>query len=205
MKPLLVYLHGLNSSSQSSKAIQTSGYVRDNQLDIELWIPDLPVFPSDIVQCLQSHLKKSLNLRDIYIIGSSLGGFLGTWLQCWLLDNGHRKKARLVLINPAVVPHERFEAFLGPQKNFHTGADWVMTEEYVEQLLLLETEPPASPDNTLLMVQTGDETLDYRLAVEKYQQCRAIVQEDGSHTFDHFETMLPEIFAFLEQDFPTSV
>ncbi|MBO9496598.1 hypothetical protein J7438_21290 [Thalassotalea sp. G20_0] len=205
MKPLLVYLHGLNSSSQSSKAIQTTGYVRDNQLDIELWIPDLPVFPSDIVQCLQSHLKKSLNLRDIYIIGSSLGGFLGTWLQHWLLNNGHRKKARLVLINPAVVPHERFEAYLGPQKNFHTGADWVMTEEYVEQLLLLETEPPASPDNTLLMVQTGDETLDYRLAVEKYQQCRAIVQEGGSHTFDHFETMLPEIFDFLEQDFPTSV
>ena len=205
MKPLLVYLHGLNSSSQSGKAIQTADYVGDNQLDVELWIPDLPVFPSDIVQCLQSYLKKSLNLRDIYIIGSSLGGFLGTWLQRWLLDNGHRKKARLVLINPAVVPHERFEAFLGPQKNFHTGVDWVMTEEYVEQLLLLETELPASPGNTLLMVQTGDETLDYRLAVEKYQQCRAIVQEGGSHAFDQFETMLPDVFDFLEQDFPTSV
>ncbi|USE37037.1 YqiA/YcfP family alpha/beta fold hydrolase [Endozoicomonas sp. SCSIO W0465] len=205
MKPLLVYLHGLNSSSQSRKAIQTTEYVQDNQLDVELWIPDLPVFPSDIVQCLQSHLKKSLNLRDIYIIGSSLGGFLGAWLQHWLLDNGHRKKARLVLINPAVVPHKRFEAFLGPQKNFHTGADWVMTDEYVAQLLLLETEPPASPENTLLMVQTGDETLDYRLAVEKYQQCTVIVQDGGSHAFDHFETMLPEILDFLGQDFPTSV
>ncbi|WP_257282838.1 YqiA/YcfP family alpha/beta fold hydrolase [Endozoicomonas sp. SESOKO1] len=201
MKPLLVYLHGLNSSSQSSKAIQTTEYVRDNQLDIELWIPDLPVFPSDIVQCLQSHLKKSLDLRDIYIIGSSLGGFLGTWLQHWLLVNGHSKKARLVLINPAVVPHKGFEAFLGPQKNYHTGADWVMTEEYVEQLLLLEVEPPASPENTLLMVQKGDETLDYRQALEKYQQCRVIVQEGGSHAFEHFEKMLPEVFDFLKPDF----
>lgn len=197
MKPLLVYLHGLNSSSQSGKAIQTTEYVKKHPLDVELWVPDLPVFPSDIVQCLQSHLKKSLDLRDIYIIGSSLGGFLGTWLQSWLLDNGHSKKVRLVLVNPAIVPHERFEAFFGPQKNYHTGADWVMTEEYVEQLLLLEVEPPPSPENILLLVQTGDETLDYRLAVEKYKKCRAIVQEGGSHAFDHFEDILPEVFDFL--------
>ena len=198
MKPLLVYLHGLNSSSRSRKAIQTTEYVQNNQLDVELWIPDLPAFPSDIVRCLQSHLKKSLDRRDIYIIGSSLGGFLGTWLQSWLLDHGHRQKVRLVLINPAVVPHERFEEFLGPQKNFHTGADWVMTEEYVKQLLLLEVDPPASPENTLLMVQTRDETLDYRAAVKKYQKCRVIVQPGGSHFFDHFEKMLPEVFDFLE-------
>ncbi len=197
MKPLLVYLHGLNSSSHSLKAIQTTEYVQNRRLDVELWIPDLPVFPSDIVQCLQSHLKKSINQRNIYIIGSSLGGFLGTWLLDWLLKNRHQQKVRLVLINPAVVPHERFEAFLGPQKNYHTGADWVMTEEYVEQLLLLEVEPAPSPENTLLLVQTGDETLDYRLAVDKYKECRAIVQEGGSHAFDHFEDILPEVFDFL--------
>lgn len=197
MKPLLVYLHGLNSSSQSRKAIQTTEYIQQRQFDVELWAPDLPVYPSDIVQCLQSHLKKSINQRDIYIIGSSLGGFLGTWLQSWLLNNGHRQKVRLVLVNPAVVPHERFEAFLGPQRNYHTGADWVMTEAYVEQLLLLEVEPLPSPENILLLVQTGDETLDYRLAVEKYKECRAIIQEDGSHAFDHFEDILPEVFDFL--------
>lgn len=197
MKPLLVYLHGLNSSSRSQKAIQTTRYVQSHQLDVELWIPDLPVFPSDIVWCLQGYLKKSLGQRDIYIIGSSLGGFLGAWLQSWLLDHGHRQQVRLVLINPAVVPHERFEEFLGPQKNFHTGEDWVMTEEHVEQLLRLEVDPPVSPENTLLMVQAGDEVLDYRIAVEKYQKCRTIVQPGGSHFFDHFEKMLPEVFNFL--------
>ncbi|MFK0570071.1 YqiA/YcfP family alpha/beta fold hydrolase [Endozoicomonas sp.] len=197
MKPLLVYLHGLNSSSQSGKAIQTTEYVQQHKLDIELWVPDLPVFPSDIIQCLQSHIKKSINQRDIYIIGSSLGGFLGIWLLDWLLNNGHRQKVRLALINPAVIPHERFEAYLGPQKNYHTGADWVMTEEYVDQLRLLEVEPLLSPENILLLVQTADETLDYRLAVEKYKECRAIVQEGGSHAFDDFEKILPEVFDFL--------
>lgn len=51
-----------------------------------------------------------------------------------------------------------------------------MTEEHVEQLLRLEVDPPVSPENTLLMVQAGDEVLDYRIAVEKYQKCRTIVQ-----------------------------
>ena len=62
-----------------------------------------------------------------------------------------------MVVNPAVVPRERFDQFLGPQKNYHTGADWVMTEEYVEQLLILEVEPLVATENILLMVQTGDE------------------------------------------------
>ncbi|WP_299734228.1 YqiA/YcfP family alpha/beta fold hydrolase [uncultured Endozoicomonas sp.] len=197
MKPLLVYLHGLNSSSQSLKAIQTTEYVKKSALDLELWIPDLPIFPSDIVQCLQNRVTPSINQRDIYIMGSSLGGFLGTWLQSWLIEQGHEQKLRLVLVNPAVVPHERFDDYLGPQKNFHTGEEWVMTEGYVEQLVQLEVNKLPAPQDTLLLVQTGDETLDYRQAVHKYQQCRAIVQEGGSHGFDDFEKMLPEIFDFL--------
>lgn len=196
MKPLLIYLHGLNSSSQSLKAIQTREYIRHKNIDLEKWIPDLPIFPADNIQCLQSHLAASISQRDIYIIGSSLGGYLGTWLQNWLFSNGHRHQARLVLINPAVVPHERFENYLGPQKNYHTGADWVMTEEYIEQLLALEVEP-ASLKDILLLVQTGDETLDYRLAVAKYEHCPSIIQEGGSHSFDNFDKTLPRVFDFL--------
>ena len=116
MKPLLIYLHGLNSSAQSKKAIQTTEYLQHNPLDIEQWTPDLPIYPSDITQYLKSQLKRFINHRDMYIIGSSLGGYLGTWLQSWLLQSGHQKKLRLVLVNPAVVPGERFETYIGPQK-----------------------------------------------------------------------------------------
>lgn len=197
MKPLLVYLHGLNSSSQSYKAIATQKYVEQIQGNIELWVPDLPIFPSDIVQYLQCYLEQFVNQRAIYIIGSSLGGYLGTWLQDWLLEKGHQHNVRLVLVNPAVIPYEHFEEYLGPQKNHHTGAKWVMTEEYVEQLIQLEVRQLKVSEGVFLLVQTGDEVLDYQQSVKKYSQCKMLIQKGGSHGFDNFETLLPDIFDFM--------
>ena len=49
----------------------------------------------------------------------------------------------------------------------------------------------------LVMVQSGDEVLDYRQATEKYQACKVLLQQGGDHSFVNYEKMLPEIATFL--------
>lgn len=44
-----------------------------------------------------------------------------------------------------------------------------------------------------------DETLDYRLAVEKYAGCRKTVEEGGNHAFQGFERHISAAVEFLEQ------
>ena len=56
-----------------------------------------------------------------------------------------------------------------------------------------------NPDLYWLLVQTGDETLDYRDAVAKYHGCRQTVEADGSHAFDGYEGWLPDIAEFFEE------
>jgi predicted esterase YcpF (UPF0227 family) len=48
------------------------------------------------------------------------------------------------------------------------------------------------------MVQTGDEVLDYQQAVDKFQNCRLIVEPGGDHSFKGFDEKLPIIAAFLQ-------
>ena len=61
------------------------------------------------------------------------------------------------------------------------------------------------PENFWVMVQTGDETLDYRQAVARYTGCKQTVEAGGSHTFDGYEQWLPEILGFMEERLPNLI
>lgn len=195
--PLLIYLHGLNSSSQSTKAQQTVDYVYKNKLDIDLWVPDLPSHAENVRICLSGRINKEMALRPVYIVGSSLGGYFGTWLMQRLLFIHPDIITRLILINPAVRPYELFDQFPEKQINFHTGEEWKLAPDYITALRSLETFWLDYPENILLLAQEGDETLDFRKAVEKYNHCPAIIQKEGNHAFEGYEEMLPTLFDFL--------
>lgn len=72
-----------------------------------------------------------------------------------------------------------------------------MDQDFIDQLQALEVDLPSEPDSALLMVQTGDDILDYREAVSRYSDSPMVVQEGGSHGFDHFEEALPGIMTFF--------
>jgi predicted esterase YcpF (UPF0227 family) len=59
---------------------------------------------------------------------------------------------------------------------------------------------PGARGRYLLIVETGDEVLDYRVALEHYAACGAsaqtIVVEGGDHALTSFPTHLPRILAF---------
>ena len=92
-------------------------------------------------------------------------------------------------------PYDLLEAFVGPQTNLYTGETYRLTMQHVDELRSLEVES-ITPEHYLLMVETGDEVLDYRQAVAKYRGCEKLVVEGGEHGFASFEACLPRALAF---------
>ena len=75
--PTLLYLHGFNSSPESKKAQQTRQWFEHNAPEIEFVCPSLPPYADAAI----SLLEKLINERrpdQVYLIGSSMGGFFAT-------------------------------------------------------------------------------------------------------------------------------
>ncbi|MCL6269197.1 esterase [Sansalvadorimonas sp. 2012CJ34-2] len=196
-RPLLLYIHGFNSSPLSTKAQVLGQYIKNQNIPCEYIVPQLPEWPGESARMLYEMASVALEEKPVYIIGSSLGGYFGTWLMERLLEEESHFPVKLVLINPAVRPYELFEEYLGPQKYYYSDDEYELTTEHIEQLRHLEVAKLHHPDNILLLAQTGDETLDYRLAVERYSDCPQRIDERGSHAYEDFAESIPMIFSFF--------
>jgi predicted esterase YcpF (UPF0227 family) len=182
---LIVYLHGFNSSSQSHKARVMERHMAERGLAADFACPDLPPEADDALRIIR-HLVKG-KARVCYV-GSSLGGFYATHLV-------EHDGGRAVLINPAIDPHIGLRSYLGPQKNLFTGAPYHLTEAHLQQWSGLWV-PKITPERYLLLVETGDEVLDYRRAVERYAGAEQVVVTGGDHSLQSFPGQLPRILAF---------
>jgi uncharacterized protein len=180
---LLVYLHGFNSSPQSHKAQVMERFMAQRGLAQEFACPALPPLAGDAMRAIQP-----LIARRPCLIGSSLGGFYATYLA-----ETHNLNA--VLINPAIDPHVGLRAYLGPQKNLHTGEPYELTEAHLREWERLYVRR-ITPSRYLLLVETGDEVLDYRRAVERYAGAEQIVVQGGDHSLQSFPQHLERILEF---------
>jgi predicted esterase YcpF (UPF0227 family) len=180
---LIVYLHGFNSSPLSHKAQVMQRFMAEQGFAHEYACPALPPLADQAI----SAVEPMLGPNDCFI-GSSLGGFYATYLA-----EKHGLKA--VLINPAIDPHVGLRAYLGPQKNLHTGEPYELTEAHLRQWEKLYV-PRISPQRYLLIVETGDEVLDYRQAVERYAGAQQVVVQGGDHSLQSFPQHLPRILEF---------
>ena len=187
--PYVLYLHGFLSSPQSAKAKQALTYCQ--QQGIEIDIPALTEGPAATIAALRERLEAGIaRTGSAVLIGSSLGGYYATYLA-------NHYGLRAALINPAVRPYLLLRDYLGEQRNYHTGAVHEVTEAQMQELLDIEVKELAAPENFLVMLQTGDETLDYREAATKYAESRLKIHEGGDHSYQGFDDELPQLFAFL--------
>jgi len=185
----ILYLHGFNSSPESHKAQVLHDYMKRTGLGDRIDIPEIPPVPADAIELLQQHAEEIIKHDELSLAGSSLGGFYATWLA-------EKYNCPAVLINPAVKPHELLKKYLGENTNYYTAESWVLDETHIRQFRELYIDKVSNPQRYLLMLQTGDETLDYRQAIEKYAGCPSIVEQGGSHEFSEFERHLDNILAF---------
>jgi uncharacterized protein len=184
---MIVYLHGFNSSPQSAKAQYFKRYLEERGRGGEFVCPRLPHRPDLAVAAVEAEMAR-LPPGKVTLVGSSLGGFYATWLA-------EKHALRAVVINPAIDPHVGLRAYLGPQQGFFGGETYELTEEHLRQwqaLLVSEIHP----ERYLLLVETGDEVLDYRSAVRKYLGATQLVVQGGDHSLASFPEHIPLILDF---------
>jgi len=188
---LLIYIHGFNSSPLSHKAQVMREYCETYRPDIKVVIPRLPCFPSQAAQHLLEVVEQYKDEYQIGLVGSSLGGFLSTWLN-------EKFGFKAVLINPAVKPYELLVDFLGEQENPYTKERYILDESHIQELKELDVPELVQPNDFWLLQQMEDEVLDYRQAVEKYGDSKQTVEPGGDHSFIDFERYPAQIIQFLD-------
>ncbi len=185
---MIIYLHGFNSGPQSTKAQLLKRSLEERGLGAWFACPQLPDHPDEAIALVEREIARHPP-GTVTLAGSSLGGFYATHLA------EQHDGLRAVLINPAVKPQRDLESYLGVQRNLYSGAEYVLTRDHIEAWRRLDT-PIVHPERYLLLVETGDEVLDYREAVWKYAGCRQVVVEGGDHSLASFPEHVPLVLEF---------
>jgi uncharacterized protein len=183
---MILYLHGFNSAPASHKARALKAYLEAHGLAEHFCCPALPPQPAGAIAAIEAALR-SCPTRPT-LVGSSLGGFYATHFA-------ERHDLRAVLINPAITPHLGLEPLLGPQRNLYTGEAYELTRADLAGWRALALER-IDPERYLLLIETGDEVLDWREAVRKYEGARTVIRDGGDHTLQSFAEHIPRIVAF---------
>ena len=188
---MLVYLHGFNSSPASHKAQVMKTHLEGMGQGHLYACPVLPDTPREAISTIETAIA-GRDPGEVTFLGSSLGGFYATYLA-------EKLGCRAALINPAITPHIGLEAYLGTQKNLHTGRPYELTRAHLEGWRALVVER-IDPEKYLLLLETGDEVLDWREAARRYEGARTAIRDGGDHSLQSFPEHIARILAFAGMD-----
>lgn len=182
---MLLYLHGFRSSPDSAKGklLRAAAEARG----VAFASPQLDV--SATAAMAQCEAIIAASTEPVTVIGSSLGGHYATWLA-------EKHGLRAVLINPAVAAALDFTTQIGTLTHYHSGAPFEFTATHVAEINALTVPAITRPERYWVLLETGDEVLDYRDAAAKYAAVRQSVFPGGNHAFTRWGEVLDEVFAF---------
>ena len=150
----IIYLHGFKSSALSIKGQQLKQYFLEHS-DVKVHLPDLNQQPEQVMQGLADLIE---SLEDVALVGSSLGGFYATQLVA-------KYGIPAVLINPAMRPWQLFRDLFGEGLlPFAVTPEWTLDDAQLDQLEQMAVPFVQDADKILVLLQQGDEILDYREA-----------------------------------------
>ena len=187
----IIYLHGFQSSALSIKGQQIKSYCQ--QLNhVQVHLPDLNLPPEQTL----AHVAKMIEELDrVVLMGSSLGGFYATQLVA-------KYGVPAVLINPAMRPWQLFRDLFGiEQIPYVVSAEWTLDHTHLDQLEQMAVPFVHDADKILVLLQQGDEVLDYREAQRYYSnvshQSMLITEAKGNHAMENFADKIPMALQFL--------
>ena len=186
----IIYLHGFNSSPSSIKAVQLKQYLGLYKSNWGCWIPSLPIEPDKLVELCENYIIEHIEKEEIFLIGSSLGGFYAIYLA-------EKYNLKCIVLNPAIHPDNYISEYkdvlvekIGKYEQSGVGA-------YIKIINSLKVRSISKPEHFMLLAQKGDELIDYKIAQKYFSKAIIDIEENGSHNFDGFEHKLPQIFEFL--------
>lgn len=187
----IIYLHGFQSSALSIKGQQLKQYFAQNS-QVEVHLPDLNQAPSQVMQQMSVLIE---SLEDVLLVGSSLGGFYATQLVA-------KYGVPAVLINPAMRPWQLFrQLFTDVEMPYQVTPNWLLDDTQLDQLEQMALPFVQDADKILVLLQQGDEVLDYREAQRYYSgglhRALVIIESQGNHAMENFAEKIPMSFRFL--------
>jgi len=184
-----IYLHGFRSSPASAKAALFAAAIAalPEASRPVLHVPMLNHRPAQALAQIESFLPAAPS--PVCLVGSSLGGFYATVVA-------ERHDLRAVLVNPALRPDEGLRAWAGVQTNLYTGERFEVTADHFAELRAMRIDRVGRPERYFLMVETGDDVLDYRQAVAFFAGAWQFVQGGGDHAFVGFDEQISAILRF---------
>jgi len=182
---MLIYLHGLNSSSHSQKA----GVLRERLAPEEVLAPSYTCYRPDVAIAELAALFAELTGRPPpFVVGSSMGGFYGQYLARRFAF------AHLFLINPALTPWDLLRAYEGQPQTTADGEAYLVDRELIDSTRQYGISDPCDGVPTSLFLDKGDEVIDYRIAESLYRDCgRLMIFDGGDHGFQHLDEAIAVI------------
>ena len=181
---MVIYIHGFGSSGEGHKAKQFREYFKEDGFIA----PSLSYIPELAIKTLEELIESYK--EDVYLIGSSLGGFYSVYLS-------HKYNLKAILINPSIHPYVTLEKIIGNAPSFHDESTYTWMVPHVEILKSYRVLDGLREKNFMALLQKGDKTLDYNEAVKKLPNAILIVEEGGSHSFDSVERHFTSIRDFF--------
>ena len=183
---MTIYIHGFGSSGQGGKASLFREYYRS--INEPFIAPSLSYVPDLAISTLEELIE---SYQDVKLIGSSLGGYYAIYLA-------HKYNLKATLINPAIASSKTLKKAInltGTAQNYYDNSTFTWQESYIEMLKKYQTPSPNSK-RFFLLLQKGDDVLDYKEALVKLPNAKTILEENGTHSFENIERFFEEIREF---------
>ena len=189
MSKTILYFHGFASSSNSNKAKILKKYISKNYKNAEIIIPDIDNNFKLAVNQIHDLIDNAKH--PIVFIGSSLGGYYASYFSS-------KFKTKSVLINPAIPPLKDFEIYLGENENYSTGEKFIITPEDIKYIRKMSYKKYANAENTYVLLESGDEVLNYKETTKYFSGSYLDIVYGGSHSYESLDEKLKNIVNFIE-------
>jgi predicted esterase YcpF (UPF0227 family) len=191
---MIVYLHGFASSGASDKVTA----LKERFGDDKVIAPDLPFDPDEVFSLMHNIVHNFMKTRGpdekLVFVGTSLGAFYANHF-------GHLYDSCAVLVNPSVTPSETLKEKLGPNKNYHTGEEFLVSLAHLDKLddMREYVRRIYEPSLISLFVAKDDEVIPYESMLEGFPYATTAILENGGHRFtEHWDLVVDRVESLLK-------
>ena len=188
MSNTILYFHGFKSSSDSSKAQEFKKFIENKTSQTKIIIPDLEDDFKEAHKQIETLIDK--NSPNILYMGSSLGGYYALYFA-------QLYKSKSVLINPAIAPLNDFEIHLGKNENYATGNKFIISKDDISYIRSLHHKKILEPKNNLILLESGDEILNYVESSSYFRGSYIDIFYGGNHSYTSIKEKFTKIKDFF--------